>query len=64
MSPRILPGAVHALLFAAKENEANGSPRHQPVALIGGHFNDSGRIAAIIERACAEIPRNRGELRE
>jgi len=53
----VLPRAVHALLFATEEHEANRPPRQQSRGLEGARRFDHQRgIAAVVERAGAQVP--------
>ena len=53
----VLPGAEHALLFAAEEREANGAARHEAGGSDGARGFDHHRgVAAVVQRAGAEFP--------
>src|SRR5208282_2573376 len=57
MRLHISPGALQALLFAAKQNEADGAAREQAAGLDGaGRFDDHRSVAAVVQRAGAEFP--------
>src|SRR5260370_38860825 len=57
MRQGILPGAVHALLFATEKHEANRAPRHQSCGLDGARCFDHQRcIATIVKGAGAQVP--------
>ena len=45
------------MLFTAEEDEPNGASRQQPRGFDGARgFDDQRRVAAIVERASAELP--------